>query len=50
MVSIVDVECQKKCPAMVKASIPKGDGEIGKRVSRIIFKVSGKFIQLGSGK
>ena len=31
-------------------SIPKGDRGIGKRDSRIILKVSGKFIQPGSGK
>ena len=31
-------------------SIPKGDRGIGKRVSRIILKVSGKFLQPGSGK
>ena len=31
-------------------SIPKGDRGIGKRVSRIILKVSGKFLQRGSGK
>lgn len=31
-------------------SIPKGDRGIGKRVSQIILKVSGKFIQPGSGK
>ena len=31
-------------------SIPKGDRGIGKRVSRIILKVSGKFIQPGPGK
>ena len=31
-------------------SIPKGDRGIGKRVSWIILKVSGKFIQPGSGK
>ena len=31
-------------------SIPKGDRGIGKRVSRIILQVSGKFLQPGSGK
>ena len=31
-------------------SIPKADGGIGKRVSQIALKTSGKFIQPGSGK
>ena len=31
-------------------SIPKSDRGIGKRVSHIVLKTSGKFIQLSSGK
>ena len=31
-------------------SIPKADREIGKRVSQVVLKMSGKFIQPGSGK
>ena len=31
-------------------SIPKADREIGKRVLQIVPKMSGKFIQPGSGK
>ena len=37
------------CKGRVK-SIPKADSEIGKRVLQIVLKVSGKFIQPGSGK
>ena len=37
------------CKGRVK-SIPKADSEIGKRVPQIVLKVSGKFIQPGSGK
>ena len=37
------------CKGRVK-SIPKADSEIGKRVPLIVLKVSGKFIQPGSGK
>ena len=51
MVPIADVGCQKKCPAMVKVgSIPKADRGISKRVSQIVLKMSGKFIQSGFGK
>ena len=54
MVSTVDVECQKKCPAMVKAGLRRFQKAIGElasvTVSRIILKVSGKFMQPGSGK
>ena len=31
-------------------SIPKADWGIGNRVSQIVLKMSGKFIQPGSGK
>ncbi|XP_066023713.1 furin-like protease kpc-1 isoform X2 [Pocillopora verrucosa] len=44
---VADVGCQKKCPAMVKA---KADRGIGKRVSQILLKMSGKFVQSGFGK
>ena len=46
---VVDVECPKGCKSKVK-SIPKADRGIGMRVSQIILKMSGKFIQSGSGK
>ena len=46
---VVDVECLKGCKGRVK-SIPKADRGIGMRVSQIILKMSGKFIQPGSGK
>ena len=53
MVPILDVECLKRCPAILKGrveSIPKADRGIDKRVSQIVLKMSGKFIQPGSGK
>ena len=54
VVPIADVGCQKKCPAMVKVGlsrlIPKADRGIGKRVSQIVLKMSGKFVQSGFGK
>ena len=53
VVPIADVGCQKKCPAMVNGrvkSIPKADRGIGKRVSQIVLKMSGKFVQSGFGK
>ena len=53
MVPILDVECLKRCPAIFKGrveSIPKADRGIDKRVSQIVLKMSGKFIQPGSGK
>ena len=31
-------------------SIPKADGGIGKRVSQIVLKMSGKFVESGFGK
>ena len=37
------------CNGKVK-SIPKADRGIGKRVSQVVLKMSGKFIQPGSGK
>ena len=53
VVPILDVECLKRCPAILKGrveSIPKADRGIDKRVSQIVLKMSGKFIQPGSGK
>ena len=52
VVPIVDVECLKMCPAitMVVKSILKADRGIGKRVSQVVLKMSGKLIQPGSGK
>ena len=37
------------CNGKVK-SIPKADRGIGKRVSQVVFKMFGKFVQPGSGK
>ena len=37
------------CNGRVKP-IPKADNGIGKRVSQVVHKMSGKFIQPGSGK
>ena len=57
VVPIGDVECLKRCPAIVmvglsrfEKSIRKADKGIGKRVSWVVLKMSGKFIQPGSGK
>ena len=50
VVPIADVGCQKKCPAMVKVGFPKADRGIGKSVSQIVLKMSGKFVQSGFGK
>ena len=53
VVPVLDVECLKRCPAILKGrveSIPKADRGIGKRVSQIVLKMFGKFIQPGSGK
>ena len=55
MVLIVDVECLKKCLAKVKVGFnlkvdSKSHKGIGKCVSQIEVKTSGKFIKPGSGK
>ena len=54
MVPIVDVECLKRCSAIVKVgrvnSIAKADRRIGKRVSQIVLNMSERFIQPGSSK
>ena len=42
-------ELSGHCNGRVK-SILKADKGIGKRVSRVVLKMSGKFIQPGSGK
>ena len=42
-------EVSGHCNGSVK-SILKADKGIGKRVSRVVLKMSGKFIQPGSGK
>ena len=39
VVPVVDVECLERCPAIAKA-----DKGIGKRVSQVVLKMSGKFI------
>ena len=48
VVPIVDVECPKRCPSI--AMIPKADWGIGKRVSQLVLKMSGKFIHPGPYK
>ena len=45
----VPKEVSRHCNGRVK-SILKADKGIGKRVSRVVLKMSGKFIQPGSGK
>ena len=45
----VPKEVSGHCNGRVK-SILKADKGIGKRVSRVVLKMSGKFIQPGSGK
>ena len=45
----VPKEVSGHCNGKVK-SIPKADRGIGKRVSQVVLKMSGKFIQPGSGK
>ena len=53
MVPIVDVECLERCRAMIKVGLSrfqKPIEELAKRVSRIVLKTSGKFIQPESGK
>ena len=45
----VPKEVSGHCNGRVK-SIRKADKGIGKRVSRVVLKMSGKFIQPGSGK
>ena len=42
-------EVSGHCNSRVKP-IPKADKGIGKRVSQVVLKMSGKFIQPGSGK
>ena len=49
MVPLVDVECIKKCAAIVKVGLsrfqmPIGELGTGKRVPQIASKTSGKFI------
>ena len=47
VVTIVGVECLKKCPVMVKVGLSrfqKPDIGIGKRVPQMVRKTSGKFI------
>ena len=53
VVPIADVGCQKKISGHSKGrvkSIPKADRGIDKRVSQIVLKMSGKFVQSGFGK
>ena len=53
VVPIVDVECLKRCPAFAMVGLgrfQKPIREFGKRVSQVVLKMSGKFIQPGSGK
>ena len=45
----VPKEVPGHCNGRVKP-IPKADKGIGKRVSQVVLKMSGKFIQPGSGK
>ena len=42
-------EVSGHCNGKVK-SIPKADRGIGKRVSQVVLKMSGKFVQSGFGK
>ena len=49
VVPIGDVECLKRYNGKVK-SIPKADSGVSKLVSLIVLKISGQFIQPGSGK
>ena len=48
MVPVVDVGCQREVSGHGKdrvKSIPKADRGIGKRVSQIVLKMSGKLVQ-----
>ena len=44
VVPLIDVECLKKCTAMVKVELSRFQKPIGKRVPQIVRKTSGKFI------
>ena len=53
MVTIVNVECLKEVSSLCNGkvtSIPKPERGIGKRVSQVVLKISGKFILPGSGE
>ena len=50
VVPVVDVGCQREVSGHGKGrvkSIPKADRRIGKRVSQIVLKMSGKLVQSG---
>ena len=44
VVPLIDVECPKKCTAIVKVELSRFQKPIGKRVPQIVRKTSGKFI------
>ena len=53
VVPIVDVGCQKNCPAMVKVGLSRFQKPIegiGKRLPETELKMSGKFVQSGFDK